>query len=660
MRTPDLDARVEPTQRPLDEQVAGGERVEPLRRGAASAQAGRGARADAQGAGYSYQEIGEHFGWTYTKVNRSITEGRRRFMQVFRAIESGEACEAYLPTIAALAGGSASSAEIIEIRPHLRHCSACRATVRQLHVPAGTTIKLLLPGFLLAGVQGLPDGVKRPEDLVERGRDLELVPPPDAPAGADAPAAHAIDLAGHLQLPLDLPERSRGVRLKDELLAVFHRTSGSDAATGVYIATSSGGGRISTIATIIGFCVSGVGAGALCVATGVVEAPRWILGHEARPPLPKPPKKATARAPSRLAASARASEAIATPTPVATPRPARSERRVPTRPTATKDPSQGTTPSSHEIPADLAGTAGHHERVRLRILRRLLAEHAGSFRPSHRRWRVHAMTHRSRRMKRLLVLTTAVLVWGLAPPALADTYDVVACGTGTGNGSWVPHVSNGYVTAYATCPGEGIVTRMSGGSEKAPNLASAFQEFTAPPGTRIVRLTANMLFNSQNGWNLGFIDNSVRWVWCGGSCMSFGDYWYTSIPLNTTWIRAQVTCFNGNGCPRSNQDGILAMKDISVKIDDPTPPSVAITGGSVTRSGWLSGDQDVQVSATDATGVQRVGDARRRTDARTVNGGCDWTRPRPCGNIAETSVLPAEFFGADGQVHSPREGYRCR
>ena len=111
-------------------------------------------------------------------------------------------------------------------------------------------------------------------------------------------------------------------------------------------------------------------------------------------------------------------------------------------------------------------------------------------------------------MKRLLVLTTAVLVLGLAPPAVAGTYDVVACGTGTGNGSWVPHVSNGYVTAYTTCPGEGIVTRMSGGSEKAPNLASAYQEFTAPPGTRIVRLTANMLFNSQNGWNLGFIDDS--------------------------------------------------------------------------------------------------------------------------------------------------------
>jgi RNA polymerase sigma factor (sigma-70 family) len=30
-----------------------------------------------QAAGYSYREIGERRGWTYTKVNRCVTEGRR-------------------------------------------------------------------------------------------------------------------------------------------------------------------------------------------------------------------------------------------------------------------------------------------------------------------------------------------------------------------------------------------------------------------------------------------------------------------------------------------------------------------------------------------------------------------------------------------------------
>lgn len=252
-------------------------------------------------------------------------------MQVLRAIESGEACEAYLPTIAALAGGSASSAEIIEIRPHLRHCSACRATVRQLHVPAGTTIKLLLPGFVLvplASMQGSTGGA------------------------AVAPVGDALD-QDQLAVLLEIPERSRRVRLaslRDELLALLHRTNGSDAATGVYIATSGGGGRISTIATIIGFCVSGAGAGALCVATGVVEAPRWILGQPDRAPAPKRSGEASREA----AAVPRPSPAAPTATPAPILRPVRFEppRRKPasSRTSASKDPSQGTTPTSHESP----------------------------------------------------------------------------------------------------------------------------------------------------------------------------------------------------------------------------------------------------------------------------------------------------------------------
>jgi len=336
----DLDGHEELRQRTPDEQVAGGERV------SRSAEALRALKPDERRAlmlkaqGYSYQEIGEHFGWTYTKVNRSITEGRRRFMKVFQAIESGEACERYMSTIAALAGGSATSAEVIEIRPHLRHCVACRATVRRLHLSTGTRLGLLLPA--LAGL-----------------------------GTATAPAEHTPVLdADQLAILLEVPERSRGLRLgrfRDELLALLHRANGSDAAAGAYIATSGGGGRISTIAAVIAFCVSGAGAGALCVATGVVQTPGWILGQEARPPAPRPHAKQPAprRGPARLSASARSTDAVATATPVAA-RPVRHARRV-TRartrtPTRTEsDPSQGTTPTSHEsapiTPAPRASTS---------------------------------------------------------------------------------------------------------------------------------------------------------------------------------------------------------------------------------------------------------------------------------------------------------------
>jgi RNA polymerase sigma factor (sigma-70 family) len=36
--------------------------------------------------GYSYAEIQQRCGWTYTKVNRCMAEGRKRFLEVFAAI----------------------------------------------------------------------------------------------------------------------------------------------------------------------------------------------------------------------------------------------------------------------------------------------------------------------------------------------------------------------------------------------------------------------------------------------------------------------------------------------------------------------------------------------------------------------------------------------
>ena len=91
--------------RDVAEQVAGGERVD------RSVEALRALKPDEAKAlllkaeGLSYQEIGRRFGWTYTKVNRSITEGRKRFLDVFQGIESGAACESHAATLSALAGG---------------------------------------------------------------------------------------------------------------------------------------------------------------------------------------------------------------------------------------------------------------------------------------------------------------------------------------------------------------------------------------------------------------------------------------------------------------------------------------------------------------------------------------------------------------------------
>jgi RNA polymerase sigma factor (sigma-70 family) len=142
----DLDASAAAL-RDVEDEVAGGERVE------RSVEALRALKPDEAKAlmlkaqGLSYREIGRRFGWTYTKVNRSITEGRRRFMDAFRGIEDGEACARHADALAALVAGTASSAEIVALRPHLRHCAACRATMRELRVSRGRRIAALVPGL---------------------------------------------------------------------------------------------------------------------------------------------------------------------------------------------------------------------------------------------------------------------------------------------------------------------------------------------------------------------------------------------------------------------------------------------------------------------------------------------------------------------------------
>src|SRR4051812_43381042 len=52
--------------------------------------------------GSSYAEISEQCGWSYSKVNRSLAEGRARFLARFARIESGEACAGHLPVLSAI------------------------------------------------------------------------------------------------------------------------------------------------------------------------------------------------------------------------------------------------------------------------------------------------------------------------------------------------------------------------------------------------------------------------------------------------------------------------------------------------------------------------------------------------------------------------------
>jgi RNA polymerase sigma factor (sigma-70 family) len=108
--------------------------------------------------GYSYKEICQITGWTYTKVNRCLTEGRRAFVERLARIEAGSECERLLPLVSALVDGEASSEDLRALLPHLRACLACRARLRELRA-APKRVAALLPPVAVA--HGDPAGPLR-------------------------------------------------------------------------------------------------------------------------------------------------------------------------------------------------------------------------------------------------------------------------------------------------------------------------------------------------------------------------------------------------------------------------------------------------------------------------------------------------------------------
>jgi RNA polymerase sigma factor (sigma-70 family) len=99
--------------------------------------------------GYSYKQIQEITGWTYTKVNRCLTEGRKAFLERVAGIEAGSECERLAPLLSKLADGEATAEDLSLLRPHVRTCLSCRAALREFR-SAPATAAALVPAAALA------------------------------------------------------------------------------------------------------------------------------------------------------------------------------------------------------------------------------------------------------------------------------------------------------------------------------------------------------------------------------------------------------------------------------------------------------------------------------------------------------------------------------
>ena len=271
-----------------------------------------------------------------TKVNRCITEGRKRFLRLYEELETGAECERLAPVLASLAAGEASAEELLDIRPHLRNCPGCRATVRALHASRLRRVTALLPlGAVVEPVRGLferlrgPHGssadvgelhpMQRAEELDEAFRQLHTVEPSTVTHASTA----RLNLRGWVE-------------------AALQRLQSNDVVLGVHTAASSGGGRVASIAALIGICVSGVGAGTYCVATALLPDPKPAIRAEA-----KPHKAKSVKRKKRSVTAPRTHVPLVSSTPIhahktsrtttATPTPTSRPKRTAARGSATPD-----------------------------------------------------------------------------------------------------------------------------------------------------------------------------------------------------------------------------------------------------------------------------------------------------------------------------------
>jgi RNA polymerase sigma factor (sigma-70 family) len=182
--------------------------------------------------GYSYREIAEITGYSDTKVNRCVSEGRERFRRFLVRREGGARCNELAPLLSAFADDEAGATDVATLREHLRTCAYCRSTLR---------------------------------------------------------AYRAAPHAAAALLPALPPTRGTILgRLHDAYAAVATRVGGGSGASdstlgGIVTAGGTRGAGMTALAKLLAVCAGTVG-GAACVATGVIPAPLIAHpSHEAEP-----------------------------------------------------------------------------------------------------------------------------------------------------------------------------------------------------------------------------------------------------------------------------------------------------------------------------------------------------------------------------------------
>ena len=280
----------------------------------------------------------------------------------------------------------------------------------------------------------------------------------------------------------------------------------------------------------------------------------------------------------------------------------------------------------------------------------------------------------------LLVCTTpCAILAATSALALASSHQVPACSGPTPlvNEAWQPFDNSpSYLEVNAGCGSAQVV----GGSAATSGLAAADilrlssnvpagalagWRLTAPSGDSIAAITLQRdLYDQSEGWEPQLV-NAEGAVLPGeacpfnagaGGCESAGpssqsglDTQSLALELLCNPAPVQLTaCANGF----SQHDARTELDTASVTINDPTPPAIAATSGSLFAPGLASGTLSGSVQGSDNSGVQYarlyVDGSEREQQANA----CDFYRPAPCpiNSVDELSLDTRTLSGGPHEI----------
>lgn len=198
--------------------------------------------------GYSYSEIGEITGWTYTKINRCMAEGRKRFLAAFAEIEQGRRCGQLAEALSALADGEGPVDGADEVERHLRACGPCRAKLR--------------------AYRAIPERV------------LEAMPAGPAVDQSTGGRAHEW-IAEQVGSVVD--------RVRETGYELLSRGAAEGAAP--VAASGTRGAGLAALGKVLAVCGATAAGSAACVATGVVDTDAVGLGADRDRPAAERPER---------------------------------------------------------------------------------------------------------------------------------------------------------------------------------------------------------------------------------------------------------------------------------------------------------------------------------------------------------------------------------